>query len=451
MFCQSGDSLCRILIIFFNFFKVSSVKHLVLFGLIIILSLDAQPLKVSIQAQSAILLNPATGAVLFEKNADASVFPASTLKIATALFALEGKKIPLDTPIIISEKAISKIPASVKQAAYERYPSYLIEHDGTMIGLKKGERIPFQTLLYGLMMLSGNDAANAIAEHCSGSIEQFMEEMNTYLKGLGLENTHLTNPHGLHHPDQKTTARDFARLAGYALKNGIFRQVVGNKSFESSSGRRFTQRNRLLQPGPYFYQKAIGVKTGYTSHAGFNVVAAAEDRGRLLVAVLFGCANNEQRYKEAIALFEAAFKEKQISRTLFAKECETFNLVIPCANKPLKAQLIEDLTIHYFPAEECQLRSEIIWKQLKLPIQPGQLVGCVKVVNEQGQIVAAAALHAMSLVNFSFFHRCLHYAGYSVPGLLLPLLLLIQPLRQRCKFLIRKLFWACLRRDLKRL
>lgn len=371
------------------------------------ISVYSQLLKVNIQAKSAILINPANGAVLFEKNADALCFPASTTKIATVIFALEGKEVDFDAKMIVSEEEIASISAPIKQANYDEYPSHLLEHDAVKMGLKKGELVSIRTLLFGTMLQSANDAANAVAKYCSGSIVEFMKELNAYLQELGLTQTHLTNPHGLHHPKMVTTAREFAKLTAHALENPAFRYLVKTKSFKPPLRDAISQTNRLLRQGTHFYPKAIGVKTGYTIHAKFNLVAAAEVQGRCLVAILFNCTTSEQRYKDAIALFEAAFKEKPVTRTLFAKESESFSLAVSKARNSLKARLFKDVMITYFPSEKPNLRAQVLWKKLLPPIQEGQLVGCIKVVDDRDQIVAAAPLYATTDVQKTFFYQML--------------------------------------------
>jgi D-alanyl-D-alanine carboxypeptidase (penicillin-binding protein 5/6) len=408
--------------------------------LVFSLSAQAEPLKVSLQSPSAILFNPDTGRILYEKNAHSASLPASTIKIVTLLFLLEEKKVPLDAKVKVSQNAVGSVHASVKQADFSRYPSYLLEHDATIMGLKRGEVLTIEELLYGLMLVSGDDAANALAEYASGSIEKFMEEINAYLRRLGMRSTYMTNPHGLHHPQMTTTAYELAQFAAKAFRNPKVREIMQTLKFERACGATLIQRNKLILPqSPYFYPKATLAKTGYHFRAKFPLVAAAEHEGRRLISVVFGCENRDQRYKETTALFEAAFKEKKVTRPLFAKEGEIFRVKIPRAEGPVRAQLLEDLNVSYFPAEEPQLKAKLQWKKLRPPIESGQLVGCIKVLDEKERVIAVAPLHATGRIRVSSFFRLLGAVKSVGPWFLLLLFILIKPVRERLKLLKAKL------------
>src|SRR6185437_6437502 len=143
-----------------------------------------------------------------------------------------------------------------------------------------GEEMPLKEYLYGMMVRSGNDAANVIAEYVSGSIPTFMQELNDYLKQIGCLNTTFCNPHGLHHPDHKTTAFDMALLTREAMKNPVFREIVSTVRHKRPKTNKrpaavLVQTNRIIKSGTqYYYPKAIGVKTGYHSRAQNTLVAA---------------------------------------------------------------------------------------------------------------------------------------------------------------------------------
>jgi len=281
-------------------------------------------LKMDMSAKAAILINEETGAVLYEKNAHTPLYPASITKVITALYTLEKKGHALDEEVIATHDAVSAVHPHIRRAHQKGHPPYRLEFGGTHIGIKAGEALNLRTLLYGLMLASGNDAANVIAQHVSGSVPQFMNELNAYVKAKGCKDTVLFTPHGLPHPDHKTTAYDMAKLTRIALQYPVFRDVVKtvaytrpqtNKQAESE----FHQHNALVKPGKFYYPKATGVKTGYTTAGGYTLVASAEDENRKLIAVLLGYEQLQERYKDAIALFEAAFNEPKVTRTLFSK------------------------------------------------------------------------------------------------------------------------------------
>lgn len=364
-------------------------------------ALQAQPLKVSIRAKSAILINADTGAILFEKEPHALRHPASITKISTALYVLDKKFRSWNEQIPVSADCLQIIHASKKHANIDQYPPHILEHDGTKMGLKVGEIHSLETMMHGLMLESGNDAANALARHYSGSIETFVVELNAYLRNRGIRNTHFCNPHGLHHPKHVTTAFDMAHITRMALKNPLFKDVVKKSSFERPASNLqpegiMIQHNKLLRKGKYFYPKAIGVKTGYVSKSGFNLVAAAEDQGRTLIAVLLGYdrQNSHASFADAVALFETAFKENKVVRTLFNMQHDQFSCEIPGAKQKLCAKLKEDVKIEYFPAEEPKLSASLKWFGLKAPLKKGAIVGELKILNNEVLLLASHPIYA---------------------------------------------------------
>lgn len=383
-------------------------------SLLLLLKAQAEQLKVSVSAAGAVLINADTGVILFEKEGNTRFYPASTTKIATAFYALSKKGDQLEQPVIAPSDAVQVVQASHRQAPHSQYPSYRLEHDGSHIGIKVGEELSLEALLHGLMLRSGNDAANVIAGHISGSIPQFMEELNRFLATFGVENTHFNNPHGLYHPEHFTTPSDLAKIAQAAMRNSQFRAIVKkvtavrprtNKQEEAQ----FVQTNRLLKPGKLHYPKAIGIKTGYTFKAGNAFVGAAEHEGRTLIAVLMKCPNSESSFQDAVALFEAAFSEKKQVRTLFAKGYDAFATEIKGSKVPLSALLDQDLSIEYYPAEEPQCQMAVEWHPLKLPVVKGAWVGDVRLINAQGETMTTAPLFAANTLSKPWADVCLEY------------------------------------------
>lgn len=361
--------------------------------------LCAKPLNVSVSSGSAILMNADTGVVLYEKNGDKVSYPASTTKVATALYALEKLEGRLDEVIAAPAECLMTVSQAVKLKNSEQYPSYFQEPDGSSMGLKPGETLSFRHLMYGLMLVSGNDAANVLAHHISGSVPKFVEDLNLFLKQKGIKNTSFQNPHGLWDPKHVTTARDLALIAKEGLKNPTFREIVRTVSYDRPETNLqptwvMTQSNKLMRRGPHFYPKAIGIKTGYLSKAGYTLVAAAEHEGRCLIAVLLDSKSLEQRYRDAITLFETAFAEKQVKRTLFNKEYDRFNLQVKGAKTAVNASLKDHFTIEYFPAEEPTVKASLHWRHLQLPIKNGDCVAEIRVTNDQGYLLKSAPLFA---------------------------------------------------------
>ena len=372
--------------------------------------IEAKPLNLSVRASSAILINPENGTILFEKDASKPHYPASITKIATALFVLDQKKMDLKTKLTASNLALEILNAKIKQKDPMKYPPYFLEHDGVTFGLCKGETHRLETLMHALLLISSNDVANVIAENCSGSIKQFMDELNSYLQGRGIDQTHFMNPHGLHHPAQLVTAYEMAKIAAWAFQNETFCKIIKKPSFyfldSVGKERKFSNQNQLLSPGKkYYYPRVIGAKTGYIAKAGHNLVVAAKENGRILIAVLLGCKTFEDCYKDAIALFELAFREKLKERSLFSREFDRFSHEIPEASCALQAQLEQDIDIAFFPAEEQELCAKIAWDIPKLPIARNDLVGNLFVADQRGNHLGSANLFASSALHKSLYYR----------------------------------------------
>ncbi len=367
------------------------------------LTLEAEQLKVKVSAKSAILINAETGAILYGKEIHQPRSPASITKIATTLYALERKRDSLDEWVTTAQDHVAIMSAETRHANPSKYPPYRLEYGGTMMGIVAGEVHLLRTLLYGMMLSSGNDAANAVACHVSGSIPQFMAELNAFLQENGLQETTLYNPHGLYYPGHLTTAYDIAKLTQLSMKNPTFREIVktvrytrpqSNKKPESV----MHQHNRLIKPGKFYYPQAIGVKTGYIARAGNTLCAAARHEGRELIAVVLGSDSSPERFEDAIALFKAAFAETRVTRKLFSKEYDTFSQPVKGTKQPLRAALSEDVVIDYYPAEEPELKAFLEWHKVGLPIAQGQVVGEVRLMQREGGVLKSYPLYSAEAI-----------------------------------------------------
>lgn len=367
-------------------------------------SVWGKPLEVEVSARSAILMNAETGAVLFEKQAHVPSYPGSTTKIATALYVLD-KGYDLERVTTVSAESLKGRPLTDR----DHLPPYWLDSDGTLLGLKRGETLNLETLLYGCMLVSGNDAANVIAEAIGGSVPGFMGLMNVYLQTLGCKNTQFANPHGLPHPTHLSTAYDLALIAKKALTLPFFRKVVSTLSYmkpksNKQPAREIKLTNPLLKPkSRYYYPKAIGVKTGHTTLGQDTLVAAAEHEGRTLIAVVLGCAKKTgTRYEDVKRLFEAAFHQEKEKRRVLGPE-NTFSRTLTGSKAPLRAALSKPLSIEYFPAEEPQCKAALHWNVPPLPIRKGQKVGEVAIRDEEDRVLQKGDLIALEEVRGSFF------------------------------------------------
>ncbi len=376
----------------------------------------AEPLKASLLSEAGILINADTGRVLFEKNANQELFPASITKVATALYILEnfGHRIKEET--CAKATALGWGPVHLKRTQSSRYPSYLLESGATHMGVRVGEKISVEGLLYGLLIGSAGDAANVLAEHFGGSIPEFMQSVNVYLRAKGLTSTYFNNPHGLHHADHHTTVRDMAIVAREAMKFPLFRTIVRQeKGLRPQTNLQppstYGQSNLLLKPGRFHYPYATGIKTGYMSKAKFTLIASADKDDRHVIAVIMGSQLSEHRYIDVINLFEAAFNEKKASRLLLTKEYDTFSLVVKGSASALKAHMLKDLILEYYPSEEPQVHTAIEWKVHHLPIKKGEGVGYINLFDQNNALIQKELLIATEDVNPTLYWKMRHYIG----------------------------------------
>lgn len=245
-----------------------------------------------VSAQSAVVLTADTGAVLFEKDGHTPRPVASTTKIMTALLALEAAQEQGDPLVDITQEMVAV--------------------EGSSMGLQAGDSISLTGLAAGMLLASGNDAANAAALYLDGSLESFAARMNQRAAALGMEDTHFVTPSGLDGEDAQglghlSTAYDMALLARAALEDQAFRQLCSSPSLavefaEPVKRVTYTNHNKLLTQ----YQGCVGVKTGFTKEAGRCLVSAAERDGALLIAVTLNAPND---WQDHTALLDYGFSQ----------------------------------------------------------------------------------------------------------------------------------------------
>ena len=225
-------------------------------------------------AESAILMEASTGTILYEKNAHQKQYPASITKLMTGLLGAENSS--PDETVTFSHNSVFGIPAG----------------SSIVGGIDENDKYSMEFCLYGLMLLSGNETAIAIAEHVAGSTSAFADMMNEKAASLGCKNTHFVNPHGLHDTNHYTSAYDMALIGQAVLQNANIRKYACTATYNfppTSKGEiRYDNRNhhRMMEGGAYEYDGCIGGKTGYTSDAGQTLVTFAERDGMTLICVV---------------------------------------------------------------------------------------------------------------------------------------------------------------------
>ena len=242
-----------------------------------------------LSAQAALVTDLDSGVSLYEKNPDAPLFPASTTKIVTAMVSLDYY--PLDTVLKVGRVSV----------------------EGQKMGLRTGEELNVNDLLYGLLVYSANDAAEVLAENYEGGREAFILAMNAKAKELSMANTLFRNPSGLDGNDQVTTARDLIRVSTVAMRNPKFAEIVGTKektvvSRDGLIKHRLTNINELIGVVP----GVLGVKTGWTESARENLVTYLERDGHKIMFALLGSQDRFGETKELIDWTFANYEWKEV-------------------------------------------------------------------------------------------------------------------------------------------
>lgn len=248
--------------------------------------------KPEIAAEGAVLLNTATGEVLFRKNADQQFFPASITKVMTSLIVLEH--CDLNEVVTFSKAATTNL-----------------ESGAVALGVSEGDQLTVEQCLYGLLLKSANEIGNGLAEHVAGSVSAFADMMNEKARELGCKNTNFANPHGLNDPNHKTTPYDMALILRAALENETFRKIDTTMSYrfpaiKNAGERTISMGHKMLNPSDErYYEGIIGGKTGYTSKAGNTLVTGAERDGVRLIAVVMKAKGTQ--YTDTKALLDYGF------------------------------------------------------------------------------------------------------------------------------------------------
>lgn len=248
--------------------------------------------KPNVSSEGAVLMDAATGQVLFGKNENQQFYPASITKVMTALLVLEHCS--LNDIVTFSASATTNL-----------------ESGAAALGIVEGDQLTVEQCLYGLLLKSANEIGNGLAEHVAGSVSAFADMMNEKARSLGCKNTNFKNPHGLNNPEHKTTPYDMALIMRAALQNETFRKIDSTTSYKfpatkNAEARTITMGHKMLYPSDSrYYDGIIGGKTGYTSKAGNTLVTGAEKNGVRLVAVIM--KSQSTHYADTKAMLDYGF------------------------------------------------------------------------------------------------------------------------------------------------
>lgn len=361
----------------------------VFFCLLLVLTLTVPALAAEddvgdweVAAKAALLADPDTGEILYARNIHEKLYPASLTKVMTALLVLEAVdagKLELDTVLTASESAIANLP-----------------DDGSNAGIKVGEELTVEQLLQCILVVSANEACDILAEGVSGSVDAFVEEMNRRAKELGCENTHFVNTNGLQNIDHYTTAWDLYLIAREARTHERFMRICGTKAFEVpatnlSPARQYWTTNYLIDPhrnASYLYSGASGIKTGFTSDAGYCLIATADRNDRSLLTVVLGAQRvttedgtlDTQSFSESIRLFDYGFDS--FTRQVILSNSELITEVPVTLSQEVNsvkvhpAQEVERLIpVDIDPAADIERTITLTQESVEAPVTKGQVLG----------------------------------------------------------------------------
>ncbi len=339
-------------------------------------------------AKAYCLIERKSGRILYADNQDAMLPMASTTKIMTALLALENSKMD---EIVTTSKNASGVT-------------------GTSMYLQVGEKLPMRQMLEGLMLRSGNDAAVAIAEHISGTVQDFAKKMNARAEELGID-AHFVTPNGLDAQGHGASALAMAKLAAKALENGDFREIVGTtKATVPWEGNEYdrvlTNKNRLLKE----YEGATGVKTGYTSKAGRCLVFSAERDGMELVGCVLNCYT---WFDSAEKLLDAGFENYSAQAANLPE-----NVRVSGGREGTVRLAADSLQAPLMQHEAWELVTEIP-SSLRAPVDEGQQVGRAYIIlKETGEILCETPIYAAQSVRENSIFAALQdiFANWPVLG-----------------------------------
>ena len=352
-----------------------------------LLPVRASAVELDLSAKSALLMEVATGTVLYEKNCHERLAPASVTKVMTMLLimeAIDSGKITLNDTVTASENAAAK--------------------GGSQIYLKAGENMSVTDMLKSIAVSSANDCACAMAEHLAGSESAFVDMMNQRAAELGMADTHFVNCTGLddapNASEHRTSAYDIALMSRELLKNHpdirkfttIWMDTVRNGAFGLSN------TNKLIR----FYQGATGLKTGYTVGAGYCLSASAKREGMELIAVVMGCESSQKRSADCKALLDYGYATYSVVRPGL-KEGRTVNVHL--GKQPtVPVELVDRREILVDKAKRTSLSAKVELQQtVPAPVEKGQNLGTIQVYAGEKMLIQLPLVAASSVEKLSYW------------------------------------------------
>ena len=338
-----------------------------------------------VTAPAAVLMERATGTLLFEKNAHEALPPASVTKVMTMLLVLEALdegRIGWDDTVTASEAAAAK--------------------GGSQIYLEPGEGLPLREMLKSVAVASANDCACALAEHVAGSEAAFVDRMNRRAAELGMADTHFVNCTGLDDgPDadtHRTSAHDIALMSRALLAHDEIRDYTTIWMDSVRDGRfGLANTNKLIR----FYPGATGLKTGYTSRAGYCLSASAERGGVESIAVVLDCASSAERFSDAKALLDYGFA----NYALVTPEAETATVPVRLGMAPEAEAVLQDAGPLLLPkGDAARAEQEVeLTEAVEAPVEAGQRLGTLRIRSGEAVVAELPLVAAAPVPRLTFW------------------------------------------------
>jgi len=390
-----------------------------------------------LKSEAVILVESESGEILYSKNENKKMYPASMTKVMTALLAIEN--LDMNEVITVGSEINLKEP------------------DASSAGLRRGEQLTNEDLLRGLLIPSGNDAAYTVAVQVArkvsgdsslpvgAALEYFYEMMNKRAKEIGAENTNFVNPHGYHDDNHYTTAYDQYIIAREAMKHEVFRNIVKTRAYstEESSGtggegsakrvpHQWYNRNLMLNKNSkYYYEHATGIKTGYTSDSGYCLVSSASDGNLSVIAVVMNAPTDEARWEDSKNLLKYGLENFEF-QTILKKDQVICNVKVGKRFRSKTEEIAvvsdKDYTSIFNKSDIPNIKENIAWNEelidknyeekhgsvrLLGPITKGQVLGKVTYTLDDKTIVESDLLAEKDAMELNVFDHVLN-AGYFV-------------------------------------
>lgn len=366
---------------------------------VFIVSQPASALDLQIGGAACLLADAQTGEVLYSQNAESACYPASVTKLMTLTLALEAVK--------EGKFSLADIVTTSEEAA---------SMGGSQVYLYGGEQRTLKDMLIAVAVGSGNDAAYAVAEFIGGSYDNFIKMMNDKAKELGMTGTHFVNPHGLHDAEHFTTAADLNKLAYYSLQNTDITDFTSIYEYQFRPSPKelvLWNTNRLLK----WYDGTIGLKTGFTKEAGYNLVSCAEKNGMRLICVVLGVTERNGHFSESMKLLNYGFNNYEFV-TVYDAESRICSVPVEFGEaESVSVILKEKAGILQKKGEKSDITARIIIDEnICAPITAGEILGKLIILkNEQelGSYDLAAENNVEKAGFATIFNRILRHIIFS--------------------------------------